>query len=85
MPPAEAADEQPQAAGHSRTRTTQGKALLAALPRAVRRRYLDAHGMARLTERTITDAERFEAELDRVRAEGLFHGHSPSAWERTGM
>ncbi|WP_327355424.1 IclR family transcriptional regulator [Streptomyces sp. NBC_01304] len=51
--------------------TAHGKALLAALPRAARRRYLDAHGMARLTERTITDAERFEAELDRVRADGV--------------
>ncbi|MEU7028383.1 IclR family transcriptional regulator C-terminal domain-containing protein [Streptomyces sp. NPDC046275] len=51
--------------------TAHGKALLAELPRAARRRYLDAHGMARFTERTITSPERFEAELARVR-EGRF-------------
>ncbi|MFV0129382.1 IclR family transcriptional regulator [Streptomyces sp. HMX112] len=51
--------------------TAHGKALLAALPRAVRRRYLADHGMARLTDRTITSAERFEAELARVRGRGF--------------
>ncbi|MCP9212537.1 IclR family transcriptional regulator [Streptomyces sp. NEAU-Y11] len=51
--------------------TAHGKMLLAQLPRAVRHRYLDSHGMARLTERTITGAERFEAELVRVRGDGV--------------
>ncbi|MFC7306243.1 IclR family transcriptional regulator [Streptomyces monticola] len=51
--------------------TAHGKALLAALPRTARRRYLDDHGMPRLTERTITTGDRFEAELARVRAQGL--------------
>ncbi|MCZ0978594.1 helix-turn-helix domain-containing protein [Streptomyces diastatochromogenes] len=47
------------------------KALLAALPRPLRRRYLAEHGMARFTERTITSAERFEAEVERVRGQGF--------------
>ncbi|MER7620849.1 IclR family transcriptional regulator C-terminal domain-containing protein [Streptomyces sp. NPDC126503] len=51
--------------------TAHGKALLAALPRPLRRRYLAAHGMARFTERTITSAERFEAEARRVREQGF--------------
>ncbi|SED91072.1 IclR family transcriptional regulator [Streptomyces sp. TLI_105] len=51
--------------------TAHGKALLAALPRPLRRRYLAEHGMARFTERTITGAERFEAEVDRVRGQGF--------------
>ncbi|MFF2518421.1 IclR family transcriptional regulator C-terminal domain-containing protein [Streptomyces sp. NPDC058086] len=51
--------------------TAHGKALLASLSRAARRRYLAHHGMARLTERTITDEERFEAELASVRARGV--------------
>ncbi|MEE1755784.1 IclR family transcriptional regulator [Streptomyces sp. SP18CS02] len=51
--------------------TAHGKALLAAVPRAVRRRYLADHGMARLTDRTITGAERFEAELAVVRGQGF--------------
>lgn len=51
--------------------TAHGKALLAALPRPLRRRYLAEHGMARFTERTITSAERFEAEVDRVRGQGI--------------
>ncbi|MEU8764458.1 IclR family transcriptional regulator C-terminal domain-containing protein [Streptomyces sp. NPDC048659] len=51
--------------------TAHGKALLAALPAAQRRRYLAAHGMARFTERTITSPERFEAELARVRERGF--------------
>ncbi|MEV7418006.1 IclR family transcriptional regulator C-terminal domain-containing protein [Streptomyces sp. NPDC089919] len=51
--------------------TAHGKALLAALPRPARRRYLAEHGMARFTPATITSAERFEAELDRVRGQGF--------------
>ncbi|MFF3323066.1 IclR family transcriptional regulator [Streptomyces sp. NPDC002889] len=51
--------------------TAHGKALLAALPRAVRRRYLAEYGMARLTDRTITSAERLEAELAQVRGQGF--------------
>ncbi|WP_128979292.1 IclR family transcriptional regulator [Streptomyces roseicoloratus] len=51
--------------------TAHGKALLAELPRAARRRYLDDHGMARFTDRTITSPERFEAELARVRERGF--------------
>ncbi|MET9346109.1 IclR family transcriptional regulator [Streptomyces termitum] len=50
--------------------TAHGKALLAALPRARRRRYLADHGMARFTERTITGADRFEAEMATVRGQG---------------
>ncbi|MBO8198291.1 IclR family transcriptional regulator [Streptomyces smyrnaeus] len=51
--------------------TAHGKALLAQLPRAARRRYLADHGMARHTDRTITDEARFEAELARVRERGV--------------
>ncbi|MFI8962787.1 IclR family transcriptional regulator [Streptomyces sp. NPDC053493] len=51
--------------------TAHGKALLAGLPRALRRRYLDEHGMARFTDRTITSPERFEAELAGVRDRGF--------------
>ncbi|MDJ0382758.1 IclR family transcriptional regulator C-terminal domain-containing protein [Streptomyces sp. G-G2] len=51
--------------------TAHGKALLAELPRPVRRRYLAEHGMARFTDRTITAADRFEAELARVRGQGF--------------
>jgi IclR family acetate operon transcriptional repressor len=51
--------------------TAHGKALLASLSRTERRRYFAGHGMARLTERTITDEERFEAELASVRQRGL--------------
>ncbi|MFJ9823255.1 IclR family transcriptional regulator [Streptomyces sp. NPDC101160] len=51
--------------------TAHGKALLAGLSRAQRRRYLDEHGMARFTDRTITSTERFEAELARVRERGF--------------
>ncbi|MEU8619587.1 IclR family transcriptional regulator C-terminal domain-containing protein [Streptomyces sp. NPDC048623] len=58
----------PEARAHA---TAHGKALLAELPRAARRRYLDAHGMARFTDRTITSPERFEAELARVRDRGF--------------
>ncbi|MET9953820.1 IclR family transcriptional regulator C-terminal domain-containing protein [Streptomyces sp. NPDC006339] len=58
----------PEARAHA---TAHGKALLAGLPRPLRRRYLDEHGMARFTERTITSPERFEAELARVRDRGF--------------
>ncbi|MFI8520716.1 IclR family transcriptional regulator [Streptomyces sp. NPDC085481] len=51
--------------------TAHGKALLAGLPRTLRRRYLADHGMARFTDRTITSPERFEAELARVRDQGF--------------
>ncbi|MFJ8017695.1 IclR family transcriptional regulator [Streptomyces sp. NPDC096339] len=51
--------------------TAHGKVLLAPLSRAERRRYLADHGMARLTERTITDERRFEAELASVRDRGV--------------
>ncbi|MCB5165389.1 helix-turn-helix domain-containing protein [Streptomyces bambusae] len=51
--------------------TAHGKALLAELPRPARRRYLADHGMVRLTDRTITSADRFEAELATVRAQGF--------------
>jgi IclR family acetate operon transcriptional repressor len=51
--------------------TAHGKALLASLSRTERRRYFASHGMARLTERTITDVERFEAELANVRDRGV--------------
>ncbi|MGA4958553.1 IclR family transcriptional regulator [Streptomyces lavendulocolor] len=51
--------------------TAHGKALLAEVPRGARRRYLDEHGMASFTDRTITAAERFEAELARVRGQGF--------------
>ncbi|MFG3346148.1 IclR family transcriptional regulator [Streptomyces sp. NPDC048018] len=58
----------PEARAHA---TAHGKALLAGLPRPLRRRYLDAHGMARFTDRTITSPELFEAELARVRDLGF--------------
>ncbi|MFG3508025.1 IclR family transcriptional regulator [Streptomyces sp. NPDC047821] len=51
--------------------TAHGKVLLAGVERGVRRRYLAEHGMARFTDRTITVAERFEAELARVRGQGF--------------
>ncbi|MFD3695343.1 IclR family transcriptional regulator [Streptomyces sp. NPDC058646] len=50
--------------------TAHGKALLAELPRPVRRRYLAEHGMARLTRATIVGAGAMEAELARVRGQG---------------
>ncbi|MBT2444049.1 helix-turn-helix domain-containing protein [Streptomyces sp. ISL-36] len=56
---------------HRAHATAHGKALLAALPKPLRRRYLSDHGMARFTDRTITGAERFEAELARVREQGF--------------
>ncbi|MFI6639401.1 IclR family transcriptional regulator [Streptomyces sp. NPDC050504] len=51
--------------------TAHGKVLLASLPRRERARYLADHGMARFTDRTITSAERFEAEAVRVRGGGV--------------
>ncbi|MEW2631417.1 IclR family transcriptional regulator [Streptomyces sp. NPDC048389] len=51
--------------------TAHGKVLLAALPKAARRRYLAEHGMGRFTDRTITTAERFEGEVAQVRGQGL--------------
>ncbi|MFJ2773654.1 IclR family transcriptional regulator [Streptomyces sp. NPDC087300] len=51
--------------------TAHGKVLLASLGRPARRRYLDEHGLPRLTEHTITSPDRFEAELRRVRAAGV--------------
>ncbi|MEU9375334.1 IclR family transcriptional regulator C-terminal domain-containing protein [Streptomyces sp. NPDC048255] len=50
--------------------TAHGKALLAELPRPLRRRYLAEHGMARLTGSTIVSADALEAELARVRGQG---------------
>ncbi|MFI2368402.1 IclR family transcriptional regulator [Streptomyces sp. NPDC018833] len=57
----------PESRAHA---TAHGKALLAALPRPARRRYLAEHGMARFTDRTITAVDRFEAEVERVRGRG---------------
>ncbi|MEV0256420.1 IclR family transcriptional regulator C-terminal domain-containing protein [Streptomyces sp. NPDC050732] len=51
--------------------TAHGKVLLASLDRTARRRYLDEHGLPRLTEHTITNPDRFEAELRRVRTAGV--------------
>ncbi|WP_406841844.1 IclR family transcriptional regulator (plasmid) [Streptomyces sp. AHU1] len=51
--------------------TAHGKMLLASLSRAARRRYLTGHGMDRLTDRTITDEERFEAEAAGIRRRGV--------------
>ncbi|WP_431982327.1 IclR family transcriptional regulator [Streptomyces qinglanensis] len=51
--------------------TAHGKVLLAQLPRAARHRYLADHGMARHTDRTLTDRARLEAELATVRDRGL--------------
>ncbi|MEU8488208.1 IclR family transcriptional regulator C-terminal domain-containing protein [Streptomyces sp. NPDC048641] len=56
---------------HGAHATAHGKVLLASLPRGARRRYLDEHGLPRLTEHTITSPDRFEAELRRVRASGV--------------
>ncbi|MEV7195357.1 IclR family transcriptional regulator C-terminal domain-containing protein [Streptomyces sp. NPDC093510] len=56
---------------HGAHATAHGKVLLASLGRAARRRYLDEHGLPRLTEHTITSPDRFEAELRRVRTAGV--------------
>ncbi|MGW8376612.1 IclR family transcriptional regulator C-terminal domain-containing protein [Streptomyces sp. ODS28] len=63
----------PFAVGRDRSAhaTAHGKVLLAALPGAARRRYLAEHGMARMTERTITDPARFEREAERVHRDGV--------------
>ncbi|MFD7098432.1 IclR family transcriptional regulator [Streptomyces xanthophaeus] len=50
--------------------TAHGKALLAELPRPVRRRYLAEHGLARRRASTIVSADALEAELARVRGQG---------------
>ncbi|MFI9721645.1 IclR family transcriptional regulator [Streptomyces sp. NPDC052396] len=51
--------------------TAHGKVLLATLPRAARHRYLAAAGMPAITPRTITSPEYLEAQLRRVRREGM--------------
>jgi DNA-binding IclR family transcriptional regulator len=50
--------------------TSIGKALIAHLPEAEIERIVAAHGLARLTDRTITNARKLKAELARVRANG---------------
>ncbi|MEU3909742.1 MULTISPECIES: IclR family transcriptional regulator C-terminal domain-containing protein [unclassified Streptomyces] len=67
--------------------TAHGKALLARLTPRARRRYLDEHGMARLTPATITSAEALEAELLRVRAAGIAVsvGEADPAWTCLGV
>ncbi|MFD0382712.1 IclR family transcriptional regulator [Streptomyces stramineus] len=54
--------------GHA---TAHGKVLLSALPRAARLRYLAQTGMRAITPRTITSPEVLDAELRRVRREGV--------------
>ncbi|MBF6049927.1 helix-turn-helix domain-containing protein [Streptomyces sp. NRRL B-1677] len=54
--------------GHA---TAHGKVLLSALPRAARMRYLTGTGMRAITPRTITSPARLDAELLRVRREGV--------------
>ncbi|MEV4441798.1 IclR family transcriptional regulator C-terminal domain-containing protein [Streptomyces sp. NPDC049577] len=56
---------------HAPHATAHGKVLLAALPRATRLRHLTASGMPAVTARTITSPERLEAQLRRVRREGV--------------
>ncbi|MHA4820330.1 IclR family transcriptional regulator [Streptomyces aculeolatus] len=51
--------------------TAHGKVLLASVSRRLRRRYLQTHGMPRLTGNTITDPERFESEATGVRRRGI--------------
>lgn len=51
--------------------TAHGRALLAALPAAARRRYLAAGDLRARTARTITTPERLERELRRVRRDGI--------------
>ncbi|WP_017537086.1 MULTISPECIES: IclR family transcriptional regulator [Nocardiopsis] len=70
-PPEEGADPFVVARERRAHATAHGKALLASLPRSARTRYLDRHGMARLTAHTITARDAFEAELARVRRTGL--------------
>lgn len=50
--------------------TATGKVLLAFRPRDVGKRILSAHGLPRMTDRTITDPDRFFAELDTVAEQG---------------
>ncbi|ARZ68225.1 helix-turn-helix domain-containing protein [Streptomyces sp. HU2014] len=54
--------------GHA---TAHGKVLLSALPRAARLRYLSGTGMRAITPRTITSPDRLDAELRRVRRQGV--------------
>lgn len=54
--------------GHA---TALGKVLLAACNRDQLERYLRTHGLAALTNRTITDAGRLHRELDIVRSAGI--------------
>ncbi|WP_017624749.1 IclR family transcriptional regulator [Nocardiopsis chromatogenes] len=70
-PPGDGADPFVVACERRAHATAHGKALLAAVPRAARTRYLDRHGLPRLTAHTITAREEFEAELARVRRTGL--------------
>ncbi|MFT4307276.1 MAG: IclR family transcriptional regulator C-terminal domain-containing protein [Microbacterium sp.] len=50
--------------------TSMGRVLLAGLPEAQRDAALAASARAHLTDRTLTEADRLRAELDRVRAQG---------------
>lgn len=70
-PPADAAHPFPAGPETRAHATAHGKVLLAQLRRQHRLRYLADHGMARFTPRTITDVERFEAELAGVRQRGV--------------
>jgi DNA-binding IclR family transcriptional regulator len=47
-----------------------GKAILAHLPESAVRDVVDAHGLPRRTDRTITDPDRLFDELDRIRERG---------------
>ncbi|MFC5719017.1 IclR family transcriptional regulator [Streptomyces gamaensis] len=51
--------------------TAHGKVLLSALPRAARQRYLAQAGMRAITPRTVTSPEQLDAQLLRVRREGV--------------
>lgn len=50
--------------------TSPGKAILAHLPRKRVDEIIDRHGLASLTEHTITDRERLDAELRQIRDDG---------------
>ena len=47
-----------------------GKAILAHLPESTARHVVDAHGLPRRTDRTITDPDRLFDELDRIEEQG---------------
>lgn len=51
--------------------TATGKALVAFLPAKLREALLEGYDFTRFTERTITDREAFEAEVERIRRRGL--------------